>query len=173
MSQKKGFLDRVEYAGMLISCICCAMLMVLTNTDIVLRPFHIEFYLANDLNGYLLVMLIVMALPAVTRKDQHVKVKLFVNCFPSCARYFALLQHLLMFLYVTALVLICGYLAYSSGMDQLISQGFLHTPMVYPQSGMVIGLLLMWVVQGQLFVDAARLLFGTGAHAAVTGPQGE
>lgn len=136
------------------------LLMVLVMVEVLARYLlQAPLSLADELGGYMLVSITFMGLAYTWKEEGHVRVELLINFLPPKLKAWLRLITLLM---ATAfcLPLISG--SYSLLQDSLLfearSGSWLRTPLVYPQSILLAGSVLLLVQFGAEIVKAVRAL---------------
>jgi len=147
----------LERAALVIACICCALLAILSLLDLLLRSLGMQFYLASEGNGYLMGWLIFSALPFVARSRSHIKVDFLLDALsPPARRRVEVFNHLVTLVFIGTLIVLCGKVTLISFTDGLRAQGILRIPTFYPFLGIMIGFALLFVTQLATFVEAVR-----------------
>ena len=119
----------------------------------------VDFTAADPALGDML-GLIFFALPVVTRARQHLIVDFFHTMMgPRAKALVSWVGALLMAVYVAALLYFCAKLALQSWNSNIRTQGILRTPVFWPQAGMVLGLVLMWISSLVILFGETRTLF--------------
>ena len=141
------------------------LLMVMVMVEVLARYLlQAPLSLADELGGYMLVSITFMGLAYTWKEGGHVRVELLINLLPEKPRAWLRLATLLM---ATGfcLPLITG--SYSLLQDSLLfgarSGSWLRTPLVYPQSLLLAGSILLLVQFAAEIVKAVRNLRGTAA----------
>lgn len=146
--------DRLRH----VALISCAALTLVTVMTIITRMVHVPFYVANELNGSFMIVLVFLALPYVTRKRQHLWVEFFWDFYPPrFKRVVAVIIDITVCLYLVLLTYLCTNLALSSWADGTRAQGMWRIPLVYAQGCMAVGLAVSTVTQ-------VALTFGRFTH---------
>jgi TRAP-type C4-dicarboxylate transport system permease small subunit len=150
----------------LLACVSVAAILVFTLAEIALRPFGISIVFVNELQGFLMVAVVFLALGDITTRREHMVADFFTSLLPDGIRSrFDLAFNVIASLaYVSMLIWVIGALAYSSYHDAVRSEGILRVPLVLPQLLIAIGLIVMLLA---LLVLVRRLF----RQAKVTGAQ--
>lgn len=142
-------------AAEIVAGISLVVMTALVLLAMLFRPLGVRFFYASEYTGFLLAWLIFLTLPAVTRARQHIRVTFLLDLLGAWSRRAVSgLSDIVTLVYIGALLALCAQLTLISWTDHLRSQGILLTWLFYPQLGMVIGLLLMWLAQIALTIDA-------------------
>ncbi len=156
-----------ERASFWIAMASCVLLLLFTLAEIAARPLGIQVYVGGEYNSMLMGWLIFFALPVVTRARQHLVVDFFNAMLGHRGRaVISWLGALIMVIYVAALLYFCAKLTLQSWNNNIRTQGILRTPVVWPQLGMVLGLLLMWISSVIVLLGETRDLFRAADRGA-------
>jgi TRAP-type C4-dicarboxylate transport system permease small subunit len=154
----------LERAALVIACVCCALLAILSLLDLLCRSLGLQFYLASEGNGFLMGWLIFFALPFVTRTRSHITVDFLLNAVPPSVRTgIEIFNHLVTLVFVGTLIWLCGKITYVSWIDGLRAQGILRIPTFYPYLGIMLGFGLLFMSQIMIL---AQTVAGRRPHAA-------
>ena len=142
MTALSRVLDR---AFLWLACLSVGLIFGLTMAEIILRRFGISLVFANDLQGFLMVFAVFLALGDVTQRREHMVADFFTALMPARVRRVldVVCNLAASAAYVLVLIWIVGDLAFSSYVDGQRSEGILRVPLVLPQALIVAGLAVM------------------------------
>lgn len=135
-------LDRACFS---LGCLSVSLIFFFTIAEVILRLFGVSLVWVNDLQGFLMVAAVFLALGDVTRRREHLVADFFTALMPVRVRNVLDMVCYLGFsvVYVLLLMWIVGALAFDSYADGVRSEGILRVPLVLPQALIVAGLAVM------------------------------
>lgn len=156
----------IDRAGMAAGAASCAILCLLTIGAIVYRLLGYPFYWAAEYSTFFLVFLVLLPLGRITRDDAHLKADFLIQAIGGdferiVRRYVA---PALMLLFALVLLLIAGNRIIAVWSDGIRSNGPLRTPLVIPQTVMMIGLAGMFLAALAQLLLAPTLPAGDDAN---------
>lgn len=128
-----------------LACVSVAAILVFTLAEITLRPFGIGIVFVNELQGFLMVAVVFLALGDITTRREHMVADFFTSLLPERTRslFDVAFNVIASLAYVAMLIWVIGALAYASYQDAVRSEGILRVPLVLPQLLIAIGLIVM------------------------------
>lgn len=146
-------LNWLEKLSLALACLCCVLIGMLSLTDVVLRTAKVEFHFAGEGSTILLAWLLFLVLPAATRRRAHLSLGFFDTLAPPWAQKTArVFGHLVMLVYVLTLMWFLGRMAMTSLANDLRSSSILRLPVIYAQSGVILGLGLLTLTQISILI---------------------
>jgi TRAP-type C4-dicarboxylate transport system permease small subunit len=146
-------LNGLEKASLALACLCCVLIGVLSLADVVLRTAKVEFHIAGEGSTILLAWLLFLVLPAATRRRAHLSLGYFDTIAPAWLRKSVrIFGHLVMLVYVVTLMWFLGRMAMTSLANDLRSSSILRLPLIYAQSGVILGLGLLTLTQVSIMI---------------------
>ncbi|WP_175474782.1 TRAP transporter small permease [Celeribacter indicus] len=139
-----------------VSAVCCVLILLATASGFILRPFNLQFLGVDDAGGFLMAWLLFFGLAQVSNNQLHIRATFLTDLFPVRWRtlcYAA--SHVLFALFLAVLTWLAAGLFLASAAENSRSADMLRIPLVYPQAGMVAGLVLATVAE---LLMAARSL---------------
>lgn len=156
-------LNWLEWLSLVLACICCVLIGALSLADVVLRSIRIEFHIAGEGSTILLAWLFFLVLPAVARRRAHLSLNYFDTIAPAWPRKAVrVFGHLVMVVYVVTLIWFLGRMAMASLADNLRSSSILRLPLIYGQSGVILGLGLLTLTQISILIREILTPTGSG-----------
>ncbi|MBI3706178.1 MAG: TRAP transporter small permease subunit [Proteobacteria bacterium] len=147
----------LERLGLYIACVSCALLAFLSLLEVLCRFLGVDFYLASEIDGFLMGWLIFFALATVTRTGAHISVDFLVKAAsPRVRAWMELFGHLITLAYLGVLIVLCGQVTYRSWDEGLRAQGLLRTPTFYPYLGIMVGFALAFISQAVVLLGSAK-----------------
>jgi TRAP-type C4-dicarboxylate transport system permease small subunit len=143
-------------------------MMLLIITDIVMRAVvNRSTLIAEEVGGYLLVLVAYLAMAETLKQGRHIRVDLFVKRLPDRLR--ARLGIVLSFIGFVALMVVIWravIMVYRSYLGNVIIPGILMTPVYLPQILVIIGLAALAL---QCIVGLSQAIHTLGKHLKNTG----
>lgn len=137
-------------AAWLVFAMMAMVLIEVVSRYVLLAPLMI----ADEMGGYMVIAITFLGLAYTWRERSHISVEFVINKLPIRARRYSRFITLLLATIVTALLAYACYdlMAYSASFG-IRSGTWLRTPLVWPQTFMIVGSVLLLF---QLIVDLIR-----------------
>lgn len=136
-------LRRIERCLVLLSIACCVLIIVFIDIDIVARAANRSSYFASELNPMLFSLLIYLAAPDVTRRNDHIGLTFIYSASPrwmsNLARRSAAILSAIYFIAISYLFYIFTSFNYFSDTR---TQGLMNLPVYYTQFAVFGGITL-------------------------------
>lgn len=138
------WLDQVLFA---LACLAAAAILVLQLGEIIARLLGSSLPFVSETTGFLMAALTFLALPVVTRRNEHLTADFVLLMMPDRMRrgVEGLLSPLAFVVYAGALIVLLYGLAAASFLDEVRSEGITRTPLWIPQALLILGLLATFV----------------------------
>jgi TRAP-type C4-dicarboxylate transport system permease small subunit len=155
-----SWLDKLVWFGGVISAALIVYILAITTVAVVCR-----YFLGNPIRGvdeqtgFLIVAVVMAGAAEVMRRDEHIGIDILTNLAPpSIRRLFEGLGHIAVAVFAGTLFYTAWHTVTFSYGFQAYSTGALEIPMWIPQSTMLAGAVLLFLVAVLKFV---RLVLGT------------
>lgn len=136
-------LRRIEGALVLLSILCCVLIIVFIDIDIASRAMNKSSYLASELNPMLFSLLIYLAAPEVTRRGDHIGLTLIYGISPPWLSGFVRrVTAILSAVYFLALAYLFHKFATFNQLSGIKTQGLMNLPVYYVQFAVFGGIAL-------------------------------
>lgn len=150
-----------------VSAACCVLILVLMASGFLLRPFNLQFLGVDAAGGFLMAWLLFFGLAQVSRERLHIRATFLTDALP--ARWRAVcyaLGHILFVIFLAVLTWLAIGLFLASAAENGKSSDMLQIPLIYPQGGMVIGMVLATLAEGLMAArSVAEVIRGEGGEA--------
>lgn len=147
MERKRDPLSAIDRALFWLACLCGLAILVLQLAEIAARLFGGSVVFSSEATGFLMAVMVGLALPEVTRANQHITADFVVLMMgPKMRRA---IEHFIAPLFSAIYAAILVYLLYaltvSSYVDGVRSEGVTRMPVVIPQAVLLVGVAMMLV----------------------------
>lgn len=138
------WLDKTLFA---LACAATVLILLLQLGEITARAFGGSIVFASDATGFLMMAAVFLALPEVTRRNEHITADFVVLLMGPKARHVIgrFIAPAFGALYVLVLIYMLWALAADSYLDGVRSEGVTRLPLAIPQGLMVAALAVMLV----------------------------
>ncbi len=138
------------------------LLMVMLLVEVLTRYIlHSPLSIAEEIGGYLLVSITFMGLAYTWKEKGHVRVTLLISRLPErLARSIRFFTLILATVFTVPLIKACYDLLMDSMLFESRSGSWLRTPLVYPQTILLVGAVLLFL---QLLVEIIKAIIARDA----------
>jgi len=141
----EGLLHGLNRTGMALGAVSTLLLLVLVTAHIVARIIGVPFFLMFEYASFLMAFIVLLPLGFITWSAAHLSADFLVDLMSTrlkrlIRRYFVPAG---MACFSVLLILIAAHRTHASWVGNLRSTGPLSTPLVVPQLGMMLGLILL------------------------------
>ena len=138
------------------------LLMVMLLVEVLTRYIlHSPLSIAEEMGGYLLVSITFMGLAYTWKENGHVRVTLLMSRLPQrLARSIRFFTLILATVFTVPLIKACYDLLMDSMLFESRSGSWLRTPLVYPQTILLVGAVLLFL---QLLVEIIKAIIARDA----------
>jgi len=136
-------LRRIEGCLVLLSIACCVLIIVFIDIDIVARTANRSSYFASELNPMLFSLLIYLAAPEVTRRNDHIGLTFIYSVSPQWLSVLAKRSTaILSAIYFMALAYLFYIFVDFNYLSDARTQGLMNLPVYYTQFAVFGGITL-------------------------------
>jgi len=147
MDRKPEALRSVDRALFFLACLCGVAILVLQLAEIGARVLGGSVVFSSEATGFLMAIMVFLALPEVTRLNEHITADFVVLMMGPKLR--GVIEQIVAPLFSAIYVAILIYLLYAltrdSYLDGVRSEGVTRLPVFIPQAIMLLGIVMMLV----------------------------
>ena len=135
------------------------LLMIMILVEVLTRyVFHAPLGISDEMGGYMLVAITFVGLAYTWQEDGHVRVDLFISKLPEkIAKKIKFINLILATLFTIPMIIASYELLSDSVLFASRSGSWLRTPLVYPQSALLLGSILIFL---QLIAEILKIIIG-------------
>ena len=135
----------VDKIGMVLATTSTLLLLVLVCSNVIARLLEIQFFLMYEYASFLMAFIVLLPLGLITWNAAHLSADFLLNVMgPRMSRLMR--RYVIpvgMLCFSLTLTLIAAERTYYAWADSIRSDGPLRTPLIIPQLGMMVGLILL------------------------------
>lgn len=145
MERKPDALRAIDRSLFFLACLCGLTILVLQLAEITARLLGGSVVFSSEVTGFLMAIMVFLALPEVTRLNEHITADFVVLMMGPKLRRF--IEHFIAPLFSAIYAAILIYLLYTLSRDSYVdgvrSEGVTRMPVFIPQAILVLGSAMM------------------------------
>lgn len=147
MIARSAPLQLIDRALFFLACLCCIAILILQLAEIFARLLGGSVVFSSEATGFLMGIMVFLALPEVTRRSEHITADFVVLMMGPRLRY--AIEHyvapIFSAIYATILIYLLYALTRDSYLDAVRSEGSMRLLVYIPQTIILVGIVMMLV----------------------------